>query len=120
LKAKDTAKTVASLLMDKKGLDVRVLDLAEMNSFTDYLVIATGTSRRHAQALAEEVEASSRITGELTLGVEGTDPGRWILIDLGDVVVHVFQEEARVHYALERLWGEAEPVLLTRAAGDVA
>jgi ribosome-associated protein len=120
LTAKDKAKTVASLLIDKKGLDVCVLDMAEMNSFTDYLVIATGTSQRHARALAEEVEGGARRCGERPLGVEGSDPGRWILIDLDDVVVHVFQEEARRHYALERLWGEAEPVLLSQAAGDVA
>ncbi len=104
--------------MDKKGLDVRILDLGEICTFTDFLVLATGTSERHARTLAEEVESSARAQGEPPIGVEGAEVGRWILIDLADVVVHVFQEEAREHYALERLWGEAEPVDLPRAAGS--
>jgi ribosome-associated protein len=103
--------------MDKKGLDIRVLDLRDACSFTDFLVLATGTSERHARALADEVDQSARAQGEKPIGVEGTEIGRWILIDLNDVVVHVFQQEAREHYALERLWGEAEPVDLPRAVG---
>jgi ribosome-associated protein len=118
LTAKEKAKALAGVLMDRKGQDVCVLDLGEISSFTDFLVIATGTSDRHARSLAEEVERSALQRGEKAIGVEGFEVGRWILIDLDDVVVHVFQEEARAHYALERLWGEAEPVALPMAVGE--
>jgi ribosome-associated protein len=120
LTARQKAKAVASALLAKKGLDVCVLDLGEMNSFTDFLVLATGTSERHARALAEAAEHCARERGEPPIGSEGAEIGRWILLDLDDVVVHVFQPEARQHYALERLWGEAEPVLVPRVVGDVA
>jgi ribosome-associated protein len=118
LTAKEKAKALAGVLLDRKGQDVRVLDLGDIGSFTDYLVIATGTSDRHARTLAEEVERNARARGERPVGIEGLEIGRWILIDLDDVVVHVFQEEAREHYALERLWGEAEPVALPLAVGE--
>jgi ribosome-associated protein len=118
LTAIEKARELAAALQDKKGLDVRVLDMGEMRSFTDYFVIATGTSERHARTLAEEVERCSSALGDHPVGIEGKETGRWILIDLDDVVVHVFQQDARQHYALERLWGEAEDVHLQRAAGD--
>lgn len=118
--AKQLATAIATELSDKKAIDVRVLDLAELRSFADFFVIATATSDRHAHTLADAVSAVARRLGERPLGVEGLQSGRWVLIDLGEVVVHVFQREAREFYGLERLWGEAESLELPLAAGERA
>ena len=114
--SKDKALLAAEAAGERKGLDVRVLDLREMGAFTDFFVIASGTSDRHARAVAESVLEALRAQGERPLGTEGERNGRWILLDLGDVVVHVFQPEVREFYDLERLWGEAETVALARRA----
>ena len=117
----EKALEIADALTDKKALDVRILDLAGVSSFTDYFVIASGSSTRHVKTLAEETTRAVREQGEKTLGVEGDPPGRWVLVDAGDVVVHLFEPEAREFYALERLWGEAEQLELPSEPGsDVA
>ncbi len=105
----EKARLLEQALGDKGGLDVRVLDLGEEAAFTDFFVIATGTSDRHVQTLAEAAVELAHQAGEKPLGVEGTESARWVLVDLGDVVVHVFREEAREFYGLERLWGDEEP-----------
>jgi ribosome-associated protein len=116
LTSREKALAVAAAAAEKKGIDIRVLDLREMNAFTDFFVIASGTSDRHARAVADSVQAELARLGEQPLGVEGEEKGRWILVDLGSVVLHVFQPEVREFYALERLWGDAETVELPRAA----
>ncbi len=113
---KEKALAVAAAAAEKKGTDIRVLDLREMNAFTDFFVIASGTSDRHARAVADSVVDDLSRRGERPLGVEGQEKARWILVDLGQVVLHVFQPEVRAFYALERLWGDAETVELPRAA----
>ncbi len=116
--AKQKALRVAAAAAEKKGIDVRVLDLREMNAFTDFFVIASGSSDRHARSVADAaIEAVTREGGR-PLGVEGTETGRWILVDLGDVVLHVFQPEVRTYYALERLWGDAETLAVPRLAAS--
>ena len=118
--AKQLATAVATALTEKRGLDIRVLDLTEMHAFTDMFVIASATSDRHAQTLADAVVEAARALGERPLGVEGQQTGRWILIDLGNVVAHVLQREARERYALDRLWGDAETLEWPIAVGDGA
>ena len=105
---RDKALAIATALASRKGIDVLVLDLHEISSFTDFFVITSGTSTRHVKSLAEATMECMRGCGERSLGVEGDPPGRWILVDLGDVVVHLFEPSARDFYSLERLWGEAE------------
>ncbi len=91
-------------LKDAKAHDVIVLDVREQTTITDFIVIATGTSIRHVQAVAEQViERVKQARGEI-LGVEGKDAGEWVLMDFGDVVVHVMQREVRAFYDLEQLW----------------
>jgi ribosome-associated protein len=117
LTAKEKALRVAAAAAEKKGIDVRVLDLREMNAFTDFFVIASGSSDRHARSVADSaIEALAR-EGERPLGVEGQETGRWLLVDFGEVVLHVFQPEVRTFYSLERLWGDAETLELGRIAG---
>ncbi len=117
MKAKQKALALAESVVEKKGEYLQILDLRELCSFTDFFVIATGTSARHLRTLSDAtVEAGAKL-GEKALGVEGQESARWILVDLGDVIVHLFREEAREFFGLERLWGEAEALELPRVAG---
>ena len=111
------ALRLATALDDKKGLEVRVLDLRGVCGFADYFVLATGTSARHVRTLAEAAIDLALQSGAKPRGVEGKPIGTWVLVDLGDVVVHVFQEEQRDFFGLERLWGDAEELPVEHAAG---
>lgn len=102
---------------DKKGEEVRVLDLRGVCSFADYFVFATGGSDRHVRTLADAAVETATRKGSKPLGVEGKSVGRWVLVDLGDVVVHVFSEDAREFFGLERLWGDAQELDVARAVG---
>jgi ribosome-associated protein len=95
---------------EKKALDVTVLDLREIASFTDFFVIATGTNRRQVQAISDEVVEQLKRNGTRAARVEGYQTAEWILVDYGDFVVHVFDDKARRFYDLERLWREARRV----------
>lgn len=106
----EKAKLVAAAASEKLGQDIVVLDVREVVSFADLLVIVTGRSDRQVKAIADAIDAALSARGERPLGMEGYAEARWVLIDLADVVVHVFQEEARGHYDLERLWSDARRV----------
>jgi ribosome-associated protein len=95
---------------DRKARDVRVLHLGKVTDFTDYFLICSGASDRQVQAIADGVLEKLRAEGVRPLNVEGYNRAQWVLIDYGDVVVHLFQEEPRRFYALERLWGDAPDV----------
>jgi ribosome-associated protein len=98
--------TVAAAL-DRKAEGIVALDVHGLTSYTDTFVIATASSSRQARAIADSITASARERGESALGVEGYDEGRWVLIDLGNIIVHIFQDELRRIYDLERLWSDA-------------
>ena len=89
---------------DLKGQDIIALDVQGKSSITDCMIICTGTSSRHVMSIADHVVQESRATGLLPLGVEGENSADWIVVDLGDVIVHVMQEESRRLYELEKLW----------------
>jgi ribosome-associated protein len=94
--------------LDKKALDVNVLSVGELTSIADYFILASATNERQAAAIADAVQ--DRLREELKvkpLLVEGAMPGRWILLDFGDFIFHIFTEETRRFYGLERLWGDA-------------
>jgi ribosome-associated protein len=95
---------------DRKAINLKVLHLEKVSDFTDYFVIASGASERQVQAIADHVLERLRAEGVRPLHVEGYQRGQWVLLDFGDLVVHVFQEEPRRFYALERLWGDAPDV----------
>jgi len=99
--------TVVHALEDLKGVDVRVLDVRDRCSFTDLMIFASGSSDRHVKSLAANVEEKVREAGVRPLGIEGADQAQasWVLLDLGDVVVHVMLPETRAFYQLEKLWG---------------
>ena len=95
---------VVDAIDDMKGVDVMVIDVREMTSITDRMVIASGTSSRHVKAIADNVALEAKRAGFPALGVEGAQAAEWVLIDLGDVVVHVMTPAIREFYALEKLW----------------
>lgn len=107
----ELAVLAADAIDDKKGIDIAGIDVAELIGITDIFVIATGTSRRQVQTLAEAVRDRLRDDAELRpLRVEGEEEGEWVLLDFGSVVVHVFQPDQRSFYDLERLWADAPRV----------
>ena len=98
--------------LDKKALDVAVLDLTDLGSITDYFIVCHGLSSRQVQAIADRVEEKLREIKLRPGHVEGYDAGEWILMDYVDFVVHIFTEEKREFYDLERLWSDARKVEL--------
>ena len=108
----------AAVIDSKKGLDIRLLDVSELLVITDVFVIASGTSRRHVLTLVEECEAQLKALDRRPLRREGVEDGHWVLLDYGDVVVHVFDEETRAYYDLERLWGNAPRLEFEPAASS--
>ena len=104
---------------DKKAIDLVILDLREIASFTDYFVIASGSNERQVQAIADAVQERLKTEGSNAARIEGHKTAEWILLDYGDFVVHVFDEKARRFYDLERLWRESTRVQLPpEIAGD--
>ena len=104
------ARMIVSWLEDRQARDIVALDVKAINSITEGVVIASATSVRHAQALADTLmEKFSELDLEI-LGMEGYRPATWILIDCNDVVVHIFQEDERGFYNLEGLWSQAQPL----------
>jgi ribosome-associated protein len=104
-----TAKVslIVEAALDRKADDVVGLDVREISSFADTFIIATGTSDRHVCAVADSIQAALKAEGDPPMGVEGYDEGRWVLVDCGDTIVHIFQQEVRDHFDLERLWSDA-------------
>ena len=100
----DLEKLAITALEDLKAKDIVCLDTAAISSVMSRVIVASGTSTRHAKSAANSVIMSAKEAGLQPLGVEGQSNGEWVLIDLGDVVVHVMQEDARDFYALEKLW----------------
>ena len=92
----------------KKASDIKVLDLTGITSFTDYFVLCTGANTRQIQAISDEVGLQLKARGELPLSVEGYNQAEWILLDYGDFLIHVFSQQARAYYDLERLWRNAK------------
>ena len=108
MQPKQVARLVVDALNERKGEDIVVLDVRELTDITDYMIVASGRSRRQVTALAEEVVLRSKRAGHQPLGVEGMERGEWVLIDLLDAVVHVMEPETREFYQLEKLWGGKE------------
>jgi ribosome-associated protein len=105
--ALDHARQCARIADDNRGREILLLDLKAATPLVDFFVIVSATSRRQTHAIASEIDAEMKSIGERKLGIEGSEEGRWILIDYGDFVVHIFSEEARQYYALEEIWGDA-------------
>lgn len=119
-RAKQLALAAARVAEETRGTAVQVLDLRQVTDVFDYFVIATGTSRRQMHAMADEIkQALKQSHRDAPRGVEGYEDGRWIVMDYGDVVVHLFDAESREYWDIEHLWGDAKQVPLP-AAGATA
>jgi len=108
--AKEVAIAVTKALDEKKGLNIKLLKIDKVSSLADYFLICTGTSNTHVKTLCDHAEYTLEQLGEPMLGREGHRGNTWELLDYGSLVVHVFTEEAREFYSLERLWADAEQV----------
>jgi ribosome-associated protein len=109
--ALERARVAARTAEENRGRDIVILDMRELTPMFDYFVLATGTSRRQLHAMSEEIDrALEEGLGDRRLGIEGYEESRWILLDYGDVVVHLFEPETREYYALEQLWAQAKRV----------
>ena len=112
MQSKELAAKILDLAADRKALDPVVLYLGELTIVTDYFIILTGTSRPHVLGIAEHIRKELSDAGTAAWQRETDQDAQWLLLDYGDVVVHIFQEETREFYSLERLWNDAERISL--------
>ena len=108
--SRESAIVLAKALDSKKGMEIKVLKTEELTTLADYFVICTASSTTQIKALSDVCEEAMERNGERVHHIEGHRGGTWILLDFSSVVVHVFMEESRKFYDLERLWGDAKPV----------
>ena len=113
LTPKEIAYAVTKALDEKKGMDIKLLKIDKVSSLADYFLICTGTSNTHVKTLCDYAEYTLEQLGEPMLGREGHRGNAWELLDYGTIVIHVFTEEAREFYSLERQWADAEQIDLT-------
>jgi len=104
MRSKQLAGLVTAALDDIKAQDVQLLDVRKLTSIMDFMIVATGTSDRHVRSIADKVVEAVEENGVKALGIEGADEAEWVLVDLGDVVLHVMQRKVRDLYQLEKLW----------------
>ena len=106
LQSEAIRKLAVQALEDLKAENIVQLDVHRQASFTDYMIFASGTSTRHVGAIADSVIEAATAAGHPPLGVEGEDVGEWVLVDLGDAIVHIMLPDVRAYYELEKLWSE--------------
>ena len=111
---KEMALTIAGALDSKKGLDIKVLETGPLTTLADYFVICTATSTTQIKAMSDACEEAMEKNGERVHHIEGHRGGTWLLMDFSAVVVHIFMDEARKFYDLERLWSDAEEIPLEK------
>ena len=111
-------KIIVTALEDVKGKDIAVLNTTKLTAMFDRVIIATGDSNRQVKALAKSVHDKIREAGGTVIGIEGEDAGEWVLVDLGDIVVHVMQPAVRAYYNLEELWKVVPKRTRRKAGGD--
>ncbi len=108
--SKKMAAIAVDALDDRKAVDIKVLDISEISTLADYFIIAGGTNRTQVQALADNVQEKLGRSGYMSKNVEGYDSANWVLLDFGDIIVHVFDEENRLFYDLERIWRDGKVI----------
>ena len=111
--SRDMTKLAISALEDKKAEDIRVIDISEVSVVADYFIIANGSNRSQIQALCDNVEEKLGRAGTPAKQIEGYDTANWILLDFGDIIVHIFDKENRLLYDLERIWRDGKQIELS-------
>ncbi len=112
----DAKQIIVAALEEVKAVDIKILDVRDISSFTDLMIIASGTSTRHVKALSDKVIEHGKKSGLRPLGIEGERDAEWVLVDFGDIVVHVMHPQIRDFYNLEKLWSVGE----TNSTGFIA
>ena len=110
MESREKAKLAVQALEDKKGIDITVIDISEVSVMADYFVIASGGSPNQVQALIDNVDETLGRAGENCKSVEGYRESSWILMDFGDVIIHIFDRENRLFYDLERIWKDGKQI----------
>ena len=108
--SKESALAAIEALEDKKGEDIKVIDISEVSILADYFIIASGNNRNQVQALCDNVEEKLGKMGVIKKQIEGYDNGNWILVDYRDIVIHIFDKENRLFYDLERIWRDGKMI----------
>ena len=112
MQVKENVLLAVDYALDKKGFNLKLLEVSELSSLTDYLLLISGRSDRQVQAIAENIKLEFKDTHHLLpLAIEGMDQGRWILLDYGNILAHIFSPERRAFYQLEELWEDAPTVM---------
>lgn len=106
----DMAKAAVKAAAENRGQDITVLDLTGVTSLFDFFILITGGSRRQLAAIADEIERGLKAIGEKKLSISGLEEGRWVVMDYGSIVIHLFDEDTRSFYNLENLWADGKPV----------
>jgi len=114
MKPEQIKDQVVDALEDTKGVDIRVIDIEDISDFADFMIVVSGTSDTHVRALARSASDSLRKQGLIPLSEDGADVGEWVLVDFGDVVLHVMRPEVREYYDLEKLWDEDVRALMKK------
>lgn len=110
--AKEMAKLAYNVLEDKKAVDIKLIDISAVSVLADYFIIASGTNRNQVQALADNVDETLHKAGYPVKQTEGYRTANWVLMDYGDIIVHVFDSENRLFYDLERIWRDGQTITL--------
>ena len=110
-KLKTLLDNIIEALNDAKALDINIFEVSELTNIADYMIIASGRSNRQVSAIAEKVTQQAKENGITPLGEEGRKQGEWVLVDLGDIIVHIMHPETREYYQLEKLWQDTEKKL---------
>ncbi len=108
--SKELAKIAIEAMEDKKAIDIKIIDIEKISTLADYFIIASGSNRNQVQAMADEVDEKMSRAGYEPKNVEGYRNANWILMDYGDLVIHIFDEENRLFYDLERIWRDGNLV----------
>lgn len=106
----DMIKTAYSALEDKKAFDIKAIDISKISTLCDYIIIADGTNKKQVQALCDNVQDCMRDAGYENKSIEGYSDGGWILLDYYDIIVHIFSEETRRFYNIEKIWSDGDMV----------
>lgn len=114
--AKEMAKLAYNALEDKKAVDIKLIDISGVSVLADYFIIASGTNRNQVQALADNVDETLHKAGYPVRTTEGYRTANWVLMDYGDIIVHVFDSENRLFYDLERIWRDGKSITLEELA----
>lgn len=115
-KSMQMAKLAIEALEDKKAEDIRIIDISEVSVIADYFIIAGGNNRSQIQALCDNVEEKMGRAGNMVRQIEGYDTANWILMDFGDVIVHIFDRDNRLLYDLERIWRDGKQIKVEELA----